>query len=137
MHEREQDQQPISDLWDPNEHVGDIYEVEVNDEGGVERAERLQPSPRIWVGSWLDYNNGILYGEWTDAARDDDAIWTGTDPRYAVRRPPCPVRRRWRGLDLRHAVTEGEHCLWCGIDNNAENIQRLAYNDHISRRPIL
>ncbi len=26
-------------------------------------------SPRIWVGSWADYNNGHLHGAWLDAAR--------------------------------------------------------------------
>lgn len=78
MHEHEpgdQDQQPREGPWDPNEHVGDVYEVDVNQDGDIEQAERLQPEPRIWVGSWLDYNNGILYGEWIDAAREDDAIW--------------------------------------------------------------
>ncbi|SDI89883.1 Antirestriction protein [Frankineae bacterium MT45] len=32
--------------------------------------------PRIWVGSWLDYNNGVLHGQWIDAARDLDTVWT-------------------------------------------------------------
>jgi antirestriction protein len=31
--------------------------------------------PRIWVGSWLDYNNGVLHGDWIDAARPDDEVW--------------------------------------------------------------
>jgi len=26
---------------------------------------------RIWVGSWLDYNNGVLHGDWIDAGRLD------------------------------------------------------------------
>lgn len=30
--------------------------------------------PHIWVGSWLDYNNGILHGQWITAARDADAV---------------------------------------------------------------
>jgi antirestriction protein len=27
-------------------------------------------TPRIWVGSWLDYNSGILHGAWIDATQD-------------------------------------------------------------------
>jgi antirestriction protein len=30
--------------------------------------------PRIWVGSWLDYNNGVLYGEWLAADREQGEI---------------------------------------------------------------
>lgn len=40
--------------------------------GSVE-AER-QLSPRIWVGSLADYNNGDLHGEWLDAAREPEDI---------------------------------------------------------------
>ncbi|MBA3617991.1 MAG: antirestriction protein ArdA [Acidothermales bacterium] len=35
----------------------------------------LEP-PRVWVGSWLDYNHGVLYGEWLDAAREADELAT-------------------------------------------------------------
>lgn len=71
-----------SDLWDPDERAGDIYRLELDDQGRVSRADKLGSTeqaapdrPHIWVGSWLDYNNGVLYGQWIDAARDDDAIW--------------------------------------------------------------
>jgi len=30
--------------------------------------------PQIWIGSLLDYNNGILHGDWVDAARPPAAI---------------------------------------------------------------
>jgi antirestriction protein len=61
--------------WDPNEQVGDIYEAEIGPDG-IERAEKLSDDhPRIWAGSLSDYNNGILHGEWIDAARDTDDIW--------------------------------------------------------------
>jgi antirestriction protein len=30
--------------------------------------------PRIWVGSLLDYNAGILHGDWIDAPQTDEAI---------------------------------------------------------------
>lgn len=32
------------------------------------------PSPRIWVGSLSDYNNGILHGAWIKAAREPEEI---------------------------------------------------------------
>jgi antirestriction protein len=61
--------------WDPNDQVGDTYEPEIGPEG-VERAEKLGVDhPRIWVGSLSDYNNGILHGEWIDAARQADEVW--------------------------------------------------------------
>jgi antirestriction protein len=31
-------------------------------------------TPRIWVGSLSDYNDGVLHGEWLDAARESDDI---------------------------------------------------------------
>lgn len=31
-------------------------------------------SPQIWVGSLSDYNNGILHGDWIDAAQDSDEL---------------------------------------------------------------
>jgi len=33
-----------------------------------------QLHPRIWVGSLLDYNAGILHGDWIDATQTDEAI---------------------------------------------------------------
>lgn len=68
-------QEPPSGPWDPAEQVGDVYAVEINDAGQVESAERLRPTPSIWVGSWLDYNNGVLHGDWIAADREEAAIW--------------------------------------------------------------
>jgi antirestriction protein len=95
MHEQQppRPEQPEADglLWDPNEQVGDIYEVELDGQGQVLRADELdtapsetdpnatehasQTRPSIWIGSWLDYNNGILHGDWIPADRDDAAVW--------------------------------------------------------------
>jgi antirestriction protein len=82
---------PVDQPWDLAEQVGDVYEVEIGPQGQIEHAERLheeetddQPGhdeeaaevrPRIWAGSWLDYNNGVLHGDWIDADRDDAEIW--------------------------------------------------------------
>jgi antirestriction protein len=44
-----------------------------------EAATPEQPTnehPQIWIGSLSDYNNGILHGEWIDAAREPADIWT-------------------------------------------------------------
>jgi antirestriction protein len=61
--------------WDPAEQVGDIYRVDL-EPGQPPEVQRLSEPPQIWVGSWLDYNNGLLHGEWIDAARDSDEVWT-------------------------------------------------------------
>lgn len=39
-----------------------------------EQGEQERTTPRIWVGSLLDYNNGILHGDWMDSAREPEAI---------------------------------------------------------------
>lgn len=66
--------EPDKELWDADEEVGDIYSVEINDEGQIEKAEKLKDTPRIWVGSLADYNNGHLHGEWINAAVDAEAL---------------------------------------------------------------
>ena len=77
QHPGQQPDRPAEGMpWDPQERVGDIYEAEVVDDGRIEHAETLRPHPSIWVGSLSDYNNGILYGEWLDAAREPDEIET-------------------------------------------------------------
>lgn len=88
------DESADAGIWDPDEQVGDIYVVEMDDHGQVVPADRLtadvvegkhpadsettpaHPSPSIWVGSWLDYNNGVLHGQWITADRDDAELWT-------------------------------------------------------------
>jgi len=37
---------------------------------------RPKARPQIWVGSLSDYNNGILYGSWIDAAREPEQLET-------------------------------------------------------------
>ncbi|MCW2538726.1 MAG: antirestriction protein ArdA [Frankiales bacterium] len=60
-----------------DEQVGDVYRAELPDDKAPVTIERLDEGdrPRIWVGSWLDYNNGVLYGQWIDADRDADDLW--------------------------------------------------------------
>src|SRR5690242_14815624 len=76
-----------------DEQAGDIYEVDIAEDVSIRRAAKLPhdgdsdeaprheedtiaESPRIWVGSWSDYNNGILHGRWINAAQDVDSLWT-------------------------------------------------------------
>ena len=41
-------------------------------EAGRERHQELHP--RIWIGSLADYKNGVLHGDWVDAAVDDEEL---------------------------------------------------------------
>jgi antirestriction protein len=47
-----------------------------------------QPSPRIYVASLADYNNGVLHGAWIDAARDPADIQADIDAMLAESREP-------------------------------------------------
>lgn len=72
--EHQQPAEPNHGPWDPAERPGDADAADINEQGQVESAERLRPTPSIWVGSLSDYNNGVLHGEWLDAAREEDDI---------------------------------------------------------------
>lgn len=41
------------------------------------RVEVADAPPSIWIGSLLDYNNGILHGDWIDATREEADIHAG------------------------------------------------------------
>lgn len=76
------------DAENRNEHVGDVpnqaegisppyRDVEMSGADKPDCGEQEpRDRPRIWVGSWADYNNGILHGDWVAADRDDDSIWS-------------------------------------------------------------
>lgn len=85
QHQHEQPDPNTPRRWDPDEEVGDIYQVEVGDDGQIESAEKLDPdAPRIWVGSLLDYGNGVLYGDWMGAAREPSDIQQNIDALLAA-----------------------------------------------------
>ncbi len=79
-----------------------MYAVEIGEHGQIEQAEQLhgqkaddEPGhneeaaeirPRIWVGSWLDYNNGVVHGDWIYADREDSEVWA--DIRAILARSP-------------------------------------------------
>ena len=86
MHERQQPGDPepkppatpggaAEPLWDPNEQVGDVYSVALEPGKPPPEIRKLVAEPpRVWVGSWLDYNHGVLHGEWLDADREADEL---------------------------------------------------------------
>lgn len=59
-----------------------------------EKQETLAEPPRIWVGSWLDYNNGILHGQWIDASRETDEVWADITAMLAA----SPTARKHGGV---------------------------------------
>lgn len=44
-----------------------------------EEATQERSHPRVWIGSWADYNEGTLHGRWIDAARDPGEIQADID----------------------------------------------------------
>lgn len=47
-----------------------------------------QPSPKVYVASLADYNNGVLHGVWIDAARDQADIQSDIDAMLAESKEP-------------------------------------------------
>lgn len=74
---------PAPSPWDPNEQVDDVDTVDLRP-GRPPEVQKLAEPPQIWVGSWLDYNNGILHGRWIDAARDETDVWTDIEAMLAA-----------------------------------------------------
>lgn len=48
------------------------------DHEAVTSGPEVEPEarPRIWVGSWHDYNNGVLHGDWIAADREEAEVWS-------------------------------------------------------------
>ena len=51
------------------------------------------PSPRIYVASLSDYNDGALHGAWIDAAQDEADL--REDVNEMLERSPSPVAEEW------------------------------------------
>lgn len=86
-HEHQPEQPPEQRALDEAPDLAAMPETSPSTEGAANPApnpEAEQPDspeaaepqahPRIWVGSLLDYNAGILHGDWIDATQDDDAL---------------------------------------------------------------
>jgi antirestriction protein len=54
-------------------------------------------SPRIWVGSLADYNNGQLYGAWLDATLEPDELHAAV--RFMLRTSDTPGAEEWSIMD--------------------------------------
>ncbi|MEI2826877.1 MAG: antirestriction protein ArdA [Dermatophilaceae bacterium] len=66
-----------------------------DDERSRERPDERHP--RIWIGSLADYNNGILHGEWVDAAVEDEVLVGRA--RDIVARSETPDAEEWAIFD--------------------------------------
>lgn len=70
-----------------------------NDNSNPEHGEHPRPLlPRIWVGSLADYNNGVLHGEWLDAASEPEEL--GEAIASLLARSPTPGAEEWAIFDL-------------------------------------
>jgi hypothetical protein len=52
------------------------------------REQHYKDGPRIWVGSLADYNNGLLHGEWIDAAVPDEQLAAAVQRMLAASEEP-------------------------------------------------
>ena len=52
-----------------------------------EQEPRLQP--KVWIGSWADYNEGRLHGNWCDAAVETETLWADVQAIMATSHDPA------------------------------------------------
>ncbi len=69
------------------------------------------PTPRIYVASLADYNDGRLHGEWIDATQEPEDIYTQIDDITAS--SPIPGAQEWAIHDFEgfggFPISEHEH----------------------------
>lgn len=82
-------------------------------------AERVSARPAIWVGSLTDYNCGIVYGSWLDAARTPEELRVAIDQLLAE--SPTPGANRWAVFHQKHF-----YGLEIGRTDSLETISRIA-----------
>jgi antirestriction protein len=70
-----------------------------------EANDQIHDRPQLWVGSWLDYNNGILHGQWIDAARTSEDLWTDIRAMLAA----SPTARRHGEIAEEWGIFDHEH----------------------------
>jgi antirestriction protein len=58
---------------------------------------RTGPSPRIWVGSLADYNQGELHGAWFDATQEPDLLALAA--KHLLRLGRAPTAEEWAVFD--------------------------------------
>lgn len=77
------------------------------------------PTPRIWVGSLADYNNGLLHGEWFNATYDAEQLQLATQ--FMLRSSRTLGAEEWAVLDY-----DGFGPLRLGEYVSFETISRIA-----------
>jgi antirestriction protein len=66
-----------------------MSEAEPQQEQEQPRGEREpRVTPKVWIASLSDYNNGDLHGAWVDADREPDYIWEGVNEVLRTSRQP-------------------------------------------------
>lgn len=83
------------------------------------REEERGPSPRIYVASLADYNEGRLHGAWIDAAQSAGEIMVAV--RKMLRASLCPNAEEWAIHDY-----EGFGALTIHESEDFETVARLA-----------
>jgi antirestriction protein len=68
----EQQPDPTDEI--PEGRVGDVHQADDQPSSPAEIRNLTADPPRIWVGSWLDYNDGVMHGDWIDATREPEDI---------------------------------------------------------------
>lgn len=84
-----------------------------------EAERRHWPSPRIYVASLSDYNNGILHGAWIEAAQDAEDIKAAVDE--MLRSSSSPGAEEWAIHDY-----EGFGALQLSEYDSFESVARVA-----------
>ncbi len=132
-------------LPEPNDQgvTGDQSQVETNpwmpdyapedntpDQGESEDVEQtpetntLAETPRIWIGSLSDYNNGVLHGEWIDATQDADEVYE----QIAEMLTASPTTAEHGDLAEEYAIFD--HDNFCGLQideyDSITEVTRLA-----------
>lgn len=101
---------------------------------GRQPEQTPQPRPAVWVGSWLDYNNGQLHGAWIHADQADEAI--ADDIQAMLNRSPTAavtgdVAEDWGVFDFDHfgalRIDEQESVAWIGAVGRGITEHGLAF----------
>ena len=61
-----------------------------SNEGDPSKNPEQEPTlqPKVWIGSWADYNEGRLHGDWCDAAVGTETLWADVQAILATSRDP-------------------------------------------------
>lgn len=89
-------------------------------ERGGDRDHRPRATPRVWVGSLADYNNGRLHGEWINA--DQSAEELDLAIRWMLASAPTPDAEEWGIFDF-----DGFTAIRIDEHEDLETVSKLAH----------